>query len=28
LLLRTTLFDGVFTNLFDGDIAVTITDII
>jgi hypothetical protein len=28
LVLRTTLFDGVFTNLFDGDIAVTITDII
>jgi hypothetical protein len=28
VVLRTTLFDGVFTNLFDGDIAVTITDII
>jgi hypothetical protein len=28
LLLRTTLFDGVLTKLFDGDIAVTITDII
>jgi hypothetical protein len=26
--LRTTLFDGVLTKLFDGDIAVTITDII